>query len=240
MLLSSFVYTICAMLLALSIYKYIEFNGAEKEWGDGITGLALSAARYSLLKLEDNSISIHTKNWRPQLLVLCKLKSDSFELKQSKLIAFGSQLKAGKGLTIVASVMQGSFENKDDCSLAKVAQKALKDAMDKERVKGFAEVVVARETIDGLSHLIQTAGLGGLKHNTVIIGWPTGWRHSLNQVKHNQFVSIIRQIIAGQYCLLGESVDIVFGRSDDNDIVVNDIVVICLYHYTITNRYTFL
>ena len=35
---------------------------AEKEWGDGIRGLAMSAARYSLLKLEDGPP--HTKNWR--------------------------------------------------------------------------------------------------------------------------------------------------------------------------------
>lgn len=29
------------------------FHSAEKEWGDGIRGLALSAARYSLLRLEE-------------------------------------------------------------------------------------------------------------------------------------------------------------------------------------------
>lgn len=202
MFLSSYVYAICAMLLAATIYKYIEYHGAEKEWGDGITGLALSAARYSLLKLEDNSYNIHTKNWRPQLLILVKLKSDSFELKNYKLLTFGSQLKAGKGLTIVSSVIKGSFENKDDVNLSKIAQKSIRVAMDKEKVKGFAQVVVSNNIIDGLSHLIQTSGLGGLKHNTIIIGWPTGWRHSINSEKHNQFVSLIRQIITGQYALI--------------------------------------
>lgn len=38
---------------------------AEKEWGDGLRGLALSAARYSLLRLEEGPP--HTKNWRPQV-----------------------------------------------------------------------------------------------------------------------------------------------------------------------------
>ena len=42
-----------------------EYRGAEKEWGDGIRGLALSAARYSLLRLEQGQP--HTKNWRPQV-----------------------------------------------------------------------------------------------------------------------------------------------------------------------------
>lgn len=35
---------------------------AEKEWGDGIRGLAMSAARYSLLRLQQGTP--HTKNWR--------------------------------------------------------------------------------------------------------------------------------------------------------------------------------
>ena len=35
---------------------------AKKEWGDGIRGLALSAARYGLLRLEEGAV--HTKNWR--------------------------------------------------------------------------------------------------------------------------------------------------------------------------------
>lgn len=34
---------------------------AEKEWGDGIRGLALSAARYSLLRLEEGMKNIHLK-----------------------------------------------------------------------------------------------------------------------------------------------------------------------------------
>lgn len=65
---------------------------AEKEWGDGIRGLALSAARYSLLRLEDGPP--HTKNWRPQLLILTKL-TDELTPKYKKLFTFAAQLKAG-------------------------------------------------------------------------------------------------------------------------------------------------
>lgn len=35
---------------------------AEKEWGDGIRGLSLNAARYALLRVEHGTP--HTKNWR--------------------------------------------------------------------------------------------------------------------------------------------------------------------------------
>ena len=65
---------------------------AEKEWGDGIRGLAMSAARFALLRLEEGQP--HVKNWRPQLLVLLKL-GDDLEPKYRKLITFAGQLKAG-------------------------------------------------------------------------------------------------------------------------------------------------
>lgn len=35
---------------------------AEKEWGDGIRGLSLNAARFALLRVEHGPP--HTKNWR--------------------------------------------------------------------------------------------------------------------------------------------------------------------------------
>lgn len=35
---------------------------AEKEWGDGIRGISLSAARFALMRLEEGAP--HTKNWR--------------------------------------------------------------------------------------------------------------------------------------------------------------------------------
>lgn len=37
-------------------------RSAEKEWGDGIRGLSLNAARYALLRVEHGPP--HTKNWR--------------------------------------------------------------------------------------------------------------------------------------------------------------------------------
>lgn len=45
---------------------------------------------------------------RPQLLVLLKLDED-LHVKYPRMLTFASQLKAGKGLTIVGSVIHGNF-----------------------------------------------------------------------------------------------------------------------------------
>ena len=29
---------------------------------------------------------------------------------------------------------------------------------------------------------VQNSGLGGLRHNTVVLGWPYGWRHNLSSL----------------------------------------------------------
>lgn len=55
---------------------------------------------------------------RPQLLVLLKLDED-LHVKHPRLLTFASQLKAGKGLTIVGSVIVGNFlENYGDALAA--------------------------------------------------------------------------------------------------------------------------
>ncbi|KAF8786898.1 Solute carrier family 12 member 5 like protein [Argiope bruennichi] len=197
MFLSSWYYALVAIGIAGCVYKYIEYSGAEKEWGDGIRGLALSAARYSLLRLEEGPP--HTKNWRPQVLVLSKLDLE-LNPKYPRMFSFASQLKAGKGLTLVCSVIEGSFEKM--YSEAQAAKLSLKRVMDEEKVKGFADVLVAKDLTEGICNLIQTAGLGGLKHNTVILGWPYGWRQSADEKQWRVFLHTIRSVQASKNALL--------------------------------------
>ncbi|GFN93071.1 solute carrier family 12 member 4 [Plakobranchus ocellatus] len=146
MFISSWYYALVAMFIAFVIYRYIEYKGAEQEWGDGIRGLAMSAARYSLLRLQSGPP--HTKNWRPQLLLLMKL-DDKLEPKYPKMVLFCSQLKAA-----------------------------------------------------GLYIRIQNAGLGGLRHNSVVVGWPYGWRHDANTKSFRTFLDTVRNVEAAKMALL--------------------------------------
>uniref|UniRef100_A0A8C7Z8V9 Solute carrier family 12 member 6 n=1 Tax=Oryzias sinensis TaxID=183150 RepID=A0A8C7Z8V9_9TELE len=197
MFISSWYYAIVAMVIAGMIYKYIEYHGAEKEWGDGIRGLSLSAARYALLRLEEGPP--HTKNWRPQLLVLLKLDEDA-HVKSPQLLTFASQLKAGKGLTIVGTVVSGNFLQSFGESLA--AEQTLRHLMEKERVKGFCQCIVAQKPREGISHMIQSSGLGGMKPNTVVMGWPQAWRQSEDPQSWKTFINTVRVTTAAHLALL--------------------------------------
>ncbi|XP_061569742.1 solute carrier family 12 member 7 isoform X3 [Cololabis saira] len=197
MFICSWYYAIVAMAIASCIYKYIEYRGAEKEWGDGIRGLSLNAARYALIRLED--APPHTKNWRPQLLVLLNLDSDQ-GVKHPRLLSLTTQLKAGKGLTIVGNVIEGTYLTKD--AEAKKAEQNIKAAMSAERTKGFCHVVVSSNVRDGFSHLIQSAGLGGMKHNTVLMAWPGTWKQANDPQYWKNFIETIRETTAAHHALL--------------------------------------
>ncbi|XP_069554203.1 solute carrier family 12 member 7 isoform X3 [Brachyistius frenatus] len=197
MFICSWYYALVAMVIAGCIYKYIEYRGAEKEWGDGIRGLSLNAARYALIRLED--APPHTKNWRPQLLVLLNVDSDQ-AVKHPRLLSLTTQLKAGKGLTIVGNVFEGTYLTKD--TEAKKAEQNIKASMSAERTKGFCHVVVSSNLRDGVSHLIQSAGLGGMKHNTVLMAWPGTWKQSNDPQSWKNFIETIRETTAAHHALL--------------------------------------
>lgn len=118
MFIASWYFALIAMLIAIVMYKFIEYKGyktiipiiffynalfyvlkfrAEKEWGDGIRGLSMSAARYALYRVDE--AQPHTKNWRPQLLAFISLDKDderhTYSIRHNKIFNFLYQLKAG-------------------------------------------------------------------------------------------------------------------------------------------------
>lgn len=61
--------------------------------------------------------------------------------------------------------------------------------MEKERVKGFCQCIVAQKPREGISHMIQSSGLGGMTPNTVVMGWPHAWRQSEDPQSWKTFIS---------------------------------------------------
>uniref|UniRef100_A0A8C6W0G8 Solute carrier family 12 member 5b n=1 Tax=Nothobranchius furzeri TaxID=105023 RepID=A0A8C6W0G8_NOTFU len=190
MFICSWYYAIVAMGIATCIYKYIEFYRAEKEWGDGIRGISLSAARFALMRLEEGPP--HTKNWRPQILVLVSVDAEQ-NVEQPRLLSLTSQLKAGRGLTIVGTSVQGTFLNN---------YTETQKLMETEKVKGFSQVVISSNLRDGTSHLVQSGGLGGLKHNTVMVSWPHNWKQPEFHQQFRNFIEVVRETTIASLALL--------------------------------------
>ncbi|VDO94650.1 unnamed protein product [Soboliphyme baturini] len=162
-------YSLVVLIIFALLHKYIEYKGAKQEWGDGLRGLALSTAQYSLLRVEDSRV--HPKNWRPQLLVLLKMQP-SHDLLNYKLLHFASQLKTGHGLTIAATLLQGEIASQHDREKMEGIRKELKQKMADAKIRGFTEVVLSTNIHKVVGTVLQCVGIAGLRTNTVIIAWP--------------------------------------------------------------------
>lgn len=111
-----------------------------------------------------------------------------------------SAFQAGKGLTMVAECMEGNFTRKTN--EVAIERERLNDQLKQHRIKGFCDVLVAEKYRSGVECLIQTSGLGGLRHNSVCVCWPDSWQKSRSWEEANRFVSIIRSIAAAKCAIL--------------------------------------
>ncbi|CAK8993144.1 Cation-chloride cotransporter 1 (OsCCC1) (Potassium-chloride cotransporter 1) [Durusdinium trenchii] len=129
------------------------------------------------------------KNWRPQILVLCKLrpKKGSKPLRsrmtvtQPSLLRLASQMKKGRGLTIVNSVLHGDVMDGDSKVRCAQAQHVLAKELVKHDVRGFTDVILGTgpNLLEPLRVIFQSKGLGMLSPNTVMLAWPRVWREDL-------------------------------------------------------------
>ncbi|CAJ0578861.1 unnamed protein product, partial [Mesorhabditis spiculigera] len=91
------------------------------------------------------------------------------------LLNLASQLKAGRGLSIVASFIRGNPFSVDDSKRTNEISARMEADMGNLRLRGFSKAIIyGEDQIIGLMcTLVQSIGLGGLKPDTMLISWPT-------------------------------------------------------------------
>mmetsp|Transcript_21522 Transcript_21522/g.25435 ORF Transcript_21522/g.25435 Transcript_21522/m.25435 type:complete len:889 (+) Transcript_21522:16-2682(+) len=146
-------------------------DGEVAEEGDWRSGRRFMAARESLLALKPGDMDF--KYWRPFILFLAKTSmEDGAYVPQGGMIHLVQQLmKRGKGLAIVGGVVEGSFEEKHE--FAETAMLKLHEALVERGIEGFPEIICAQSRYEGYKTLVTAKGLGSLRPNTVMLGWPT-------------------------------------------------------------------
>jgi len=81
-----------------------------------------------------------------------------------------------------------------------VSMGVVRDVMQQEGIVGFADTVAAPTWIEGATYLIQLAGVGGLKPNTVLVDWPEQWWN--NPKKAVEFVRILSVSLSSDKAVL--------------------------------------
>jgi len=177
MVLINWKWALGAIVIMAAIYAYIRYREIEARWGSLQGGVLFERARRALLRLED--LSYHPKNWRPVVLAM-----SSSAWNRPLLAIYGQWLTSGHGILTLAQVVVGDVE--DHADRRRNYERTLRKFIEHEELEAFPAVVVAPYLSDGIEALIQCHGIGGLKPNTVLLGWPK------SQAKAETFAASLR------------------------------------------------
>ncbi|WFD28348.1 hypothetical protein MNAN1_003357 [Malassezia nana] len=153
---------ICLAVTAF-LFIWIQVVSPPKPWGDVSHNVTYHFVRKYLLRLDERKG--HVKYWRPQILLLANHPD-----REKNLIMFCNSLKKG-ALYVLGHVLKGDFY---EC-LPELRQSHLAwlKLVDVSRIKSFVDVVIARDEREGARNLILSCGLGGMRPNIIVLGFPS-------------------------------------------------------------------
>lgn len=162
MFLMSPVWATVALLGMGAIYGLIGRAEIVSSWGDLTSGLAFHRARRRLLQLEREKY--HPKNWRPSILAL-----SGGAWSRNHLAEYACWLSGGRGIVTLSQVLFGDIE--DLIVRRREAERFLRNYIQEQELAAFPVVVVEENLGRGIKTLIQSHGIGGMRPNTVLLGW---------------------------------------------------------------------
>ncbi|KAE8186569.1 hypothetical protein CF328_g7193, partial [Tilletia controversa] len=155
----AFLCIVIEVLLFIAIHVF----SPPKPWGDVTRNLHYHIVRKYLLRIDERKG--HVKYWRPQILLLANNPRTEWNL-----IIFCNSLKKG-ALYVLGHIIKGDFaECLPELRRQQIAWLKLVDI---SSIKSFVDVVIARDEREGARNLILSCGLGGMRPNVVVLGFPS-------------------------------------------------------------------
>jgi amino acid transporter len=162
MFMINMIWALIAIGAAAAMFFLITREEIIVQWGDLHSGMAFQNARKALLRFEQEVY--HPKNWRPSILAL-----SGGAWNRLNLVKYACLLSANRGIVSLAQIITGDLDDRFTCQME--AEKMMRKFILEEGLQAFPVVVVDSDFRDALKALIQCHGIGGLRPNTVLIGW---------------------------------------------------------------------
>ena len=151
-----------AGLIVYAMYHYLAYQAVPAKWTDGQRAYHLRVARDHLLAADREPE--HPRAWRPQLLVF----SDSPK-RRARLLQFAHWVEGGAGLTTVVRLIESGG---DVLARRQEETERLAAEIKAQGSTAFPLAVVGRDAAEMVASIVQAAGVGPLRVNTVVANWP--------------------------------------------------------------------
>jgi amino acid transporter len=176
---------VAAMAVLFAIHQYLKRSAGPARWADSARSHHLQQVRQHLLAAGEDPE--HARDWRPQLLVFTQASE-----RRTALLTVASWIEGGSGFTEAVQIIQG--QGPAAGRACQTAQRELTAAIAKGRHPMFPLTVCAPEAATAMGVLIQSAGIGPLRPNTVVLNWLGASGRALGGIASYTYVKNLRLI----------------------------------------------
>ena len=152
-----------AIVILAGIYQYLRRIDRPQRWADASRSFYFQRVKEGIRAMKAEAEN--SRSWRPQVLAF-----SADPRRRARLLRFGSWLEGESGLTAAIQIVvgEGALKRRD----RNAAEVALRKEIDALGLDVHCRAVLAPEAMEALPIIVQSFGLGPLKANTVLFGWP--------------------------------------------------------------------
>ncbi|XP_047426341.1 solute carrier family 12 member 2 isoform X2 [Mugil cephalus] len=176
-------------VIVLGLYIYVSYKKPDVNWGSSTQALTYHQALTHTLHL--SGVEDHIKNFRPQCLVMT-----GYPNARPALVDLVHSFTKNVGLMICGHVRTG-YRRPNFKDLA-TEQSRYQRWLLKTETKAFYTPVFAEDMRQGTQYLLQAAGLGRLKPNTLVLGFKNDWRDG-DMMNVETYISMIHDAFDFQF-----------------------------------------
>ncbi|XP_047121340.1 bumetanide-sensitive sodium-(potassium)-chloride cotransporter [Schistocerca piceifrons] len=157
--------SVITFVIIFALYLIVVYRKPDANWGSSTQAQTYKTALHSAYKL--SSVGDHVKNYRPQLLALTGRPQD-----RPPLLGLASLITKGHALLICGDVLQTQLTHRARERRLRAGSAALRA----RRTKAFYAVVDGLPFEQGARALMQSAGIGKLRPNVLLMGYKQDWQ----------------------------------------------------------------